>query len=142
MSGACLLVVAVLAGLVLATPAPAQVPDATPTPGCERGAGTDADYADCREPVCRPAGTDADHDYVNCCEEVDGTDADYAYACLESRGVPGSGPAPRRAAPASAVRQLAAQTLPMTGGEPLALAAAGLGLLLAGAGLRLRFDGQ
>ena len=92
------------------------VPAATVTPGCERGPGTDADYAYCLDPCIRG-----------------GDDADYAY-CVEAESG-GTVPRPRRRA---AVQPFAVQTLPMTGGEPWLIAACGAGFLLAGSGLRLR----
>lgn len=106
---------------------PGDEPDteAVAPPGCERGPGTDADYAYCPDDVCEEANDDAD--YV------------YDVYCLAS---PGSGPVPKRRPqprPAAAVQPLAAQTLPMTGGEPWLVAAAGLSFLLAGSGLRLRY---
>ncbi len=99
-------------------------PQETPPPGCERGEGTDADYAYCPDDVC----------------EEDSDDADYTYGCEEAAGgAPGSAPAaPPAPRPASAVRPLAAQTLPVTGGEPAIIGAVGIAFLLAGAGLRLR----
>ena len=102
------------------------VPAATaPPPGCERGMGTDADYAYCPD-IC----------------EIDGADGDYAYADCEyaNAGAPERGPKRRAAGPAAAVQPLAAtqQPLPMTGQETWLIAGFGAGFLLAGAGLRLR----
>ncbi len=138
--------VAMMLALALAPAAFAQEeedePTPTPTPvaGCERGPGTDADYADCEPPDarCDEEGTDADYVY-GCCRDVDGTDADYVYACPQFSNAPTAGPPPPSPPPPAAVQALGAQpALPMTGSEPLLLALSGLGFLLAGAGLRLR----
>ena len=97
-------------------------PDATATPdGCDRGEGTDADYMYCGD---------------RCRDGADG--ADYTYYCLEDSA--GSG-APRPTRKRAAIRPLAvaqATTLPMTGGSPLPVALVGIGLLMAGAGIRVR----
>ena len=136
--------IAVMLVLALAPAATAQDDDAEPAPtpapvtGCERGPGTDADYADCEpDRRCDEASTDADYVY-GCCDDLDGTDADYVYAC-EVQGSPTADDPSPRPPPRPAVQALGAQpTLPMTGNEPLGVALAGAGMLLAGAGLRLR----
>lgn len=97
-----------------------------PVDGCDRGPGTDADYAYCGDPSCE----DADQVYGA------GADADYVYGCPTSDGVPlpstpGGGAIPR-------ARPIAAATLPLTGGEAPLLALLGAGFLLVGTGLRLR----
>ncbi|HVL97411.1 MAG TPA: hypothetical protein VM266_16260 [Solirubrobacteraceae bacterium] len=100
-------------------------PDAEATPDpCERPPGTDGDYADCGDP---------------CVGDVDyGTDADYMYCAAGGGGGDDSGgPSPPRPRPVVA-QPLPADQLPLTGGEPLALALAGLAFLMCGAGLRLR----
>jgi len=130
-----------LAPAVAAQEEPATAPEPEPTPatGCERGPGTDADYADCPDTRrCDEGGTDADYVY-GCCGDLDGTDADYVYACRASGG--GGGPTSSRPPPRprAAVQALGnVRTLPLTGSEPLLIALAGGGFLLAGAGLRLR----
>ena len=118
-----LLVAAVLLAAAGPAGARAQEDDAPLPPGCERGPGTDADYAYCPD----------------LCPE-DSDDADYAYGGCPRNALPGGGggaPSKKRG-PAAAVRPLAVQALPMTGGDPLGIAAAGAGFLLLGGGLRLR----
>ena len=65
----------------------------------------------------------------------------HVYGCPQYSGAPTAEP-PTPAPPPpprAAVQTLGAQpTLPMTGSEPLGVALAGAGMLLAGAGLRLR----
>ena len=97
------------------------VPEATATPeGCEkRGPGTDGDYAYC-------PGV--------CADDEETTDADYVYCVVANSG--GAPPRPKRRT--AAAQPLAAQALPMTGGEPWLVAACGAGFLMAGTGLRLR----
>ena len=98
-------------------------PEPGPEEGCEeRGPGTDGDYAYCPDP---------------CVNDEELTDADYVY-CVQANSGGGPPPAPKRRTPAAAVQPLAAQTLPMTGGEPWLIAACGAGFMLAGSGLRLR----
>jgi hypothetical protein len=123
-----------------ATPTPTPVP--TAVPGCERGSGTDADYAYCPDPRCRPRGTDGDYAYDRCCRE-DGdeayTDADYVYYCIQANTGGRFPPRKKRAAPPkSAVQPFAAKQLPLTGTEPLVIALMGFGFLLCGVGLELR----
>lgn len=126
------LMIAVLLGLALAPPESAQAQDApdpatTPTPGCERGPGTDADYAYCPDRDCLEEGTDADYVYT---------------VCRATAGEPPPRPRSKRKAVAQplAVQPLPARSLPVTGGGPGPVGLIGLGLLLAGAGLRLRWS--
>jgi hypothetical protein len=112
----------VLAALALgAAPAwaqdepPTTVPVPTPV-GCDRGPGTDADYADCQNPC-----------------QVEGTDGDYAY-CMAESGPGVTAPVPK----GPEVRPIAFTQLPLTGDEPLLVALMGLALVMCGAGLRLR----
>jgi hypothetical protein len=117
------LLLAVLAAALALGAAPAlaqdEEPTPAPTPGCERGPGTDADYADCPTEPCA----------------VEGPDADYAY-CAEA--IPARGIVPKSAPRAPEVAPVAFPAqLPRTGGEPLPLALIGLAFLMCGAGLRL-----
>jgi LPXTG-motif cell wall-anchored protein len=94
-------------------------PESTPeptTPCSEDDAGADGEYAPCAP--CSATGTDGDYTY---CEEAAGS----------------AGPPPRPA-PTAAVQPLAARQLPYTGSDAPLIALLGTGLLLAGAGLRLR----
>jgi hypothetical protein len=109
------LVIAALAAS--AAPAVAQEPTPTPPPGCDRGPGTDADYAYCPDPCL-----------------AEGTDADYAY-CADA--IPARGVLPK-SAPTAPVQPVAfAAQLPRTGPDALPLALVGLAFLMCGAGLRL-----
>jgi hypothetical protein len=91
-------------------------------------------------PGCERVGTGPDSYCLDLCD-FQGDDADYTYygpECVEANAGGGGPPPERRERPASAVRPLAAQQLPLTGGEPWLIAACGAGFVMAGSGLRLR----
>lgn len=77
-------------------------------------------------------------------DPCEGADADYQYQYCPGDAIPDNAPSAGADEPAAAppqVRPLATQTLARTGAETRFLVVAGLGLLFAGAGLRLRLDG-
>jgi len=129
---AALLVLVAAPAAALAQEEPDDEPDAVATPD------GDPESVPTPDPVCDRGGPDADYAYCDPCPSPDAdyqSDGDYAYCAAPAGGDDeegGGGPPPR------APRPLAAGQLPVTGSEPSLLALLGLGLLLAGTGLRLR----